>query len=74
MNDGEQLWTAAAQLLREQVSVAVWLSTFQDVRAVSSGPDGLHLVVPSATVRERITTRYLPLVQDALRDAGADGT
>ena len=38
----------------------------------SSGPDGLHLVVPSATVRERITTRYLPLVQDALRDAGAD--
>ena len=74
MNDGEQLWTSAAQLLREQVSVAVWLSTFQDVRAIGSGPDGLHLVVPSATVRERITTRYLSLVQDALRDAGADGT
>jgi chromosomal replication initiator protein len=73
VNDGEQLWTSAAQLLREQVSVAVWLSTFQDVRALSCGPEGLHLVVPSATVRERITTRYLPLVQDALRDAGADG-
>ena len=74
MNDGEQLWTAAAQLLREQVSDAVWLSTFQDVRALESSSGGLHLLVPSATVRERITTRYLPLVQDALREAGAHGT
>jgi chromosomal replication initiator protein len=74
VNDGEQLWTAAAQLLREQVSDAVWLSTFQDVRALESSSGGLHLLVPSATVRERITTRYLPLVQDALREAGAHGT
>ena len=72
MNDSEELWTAACQLLREQVSDAVWLSTFQDVRALDVDPDGLHLVVPSATVRDRITTRYLPLVQDALRDAGSD--
>ncbi len=72
MNDSEELWTAACQLLREQVSDAVWLSTFQDVRALDADPDGLHLVVPSATVRDRITTRYLPLVQDALRDAGSD--
>ena len=71
MNDSEELWTAACQLLREQVSDAVWLSTFQDVRALDADPDGLHLVVPSATVRDRINTRYLPLVQDALRDAGA---
>jgi chromosomal replication initiator protein len=71
VNDSEELWTAACQLLREQVSDAVWLSTFQDVRALDADPDGLHLVVPSATVRDRINTRYLPLVQDALRDAGA---
>ena len=71
MNDSEELWTAACQLLREQVSDAVWLSTFQDVRALDADPDGLHLVVPSATVRDRINTRYLPLVQDALRDAGS---
>jgi len=72
VNDSEELWTAACQLLREQVSDAVWLSTFQDVRALDVDPDGLHLVVPSATVRDRITTRYLPLVQGALRDAGSD--
>jgi len=72
VNDSEELWTAACQLLREQVSDAVWLSTFQDVHALDADPDGLHLVVPSATVRDRITTRYLPLVQDALRDAGSD--
>jgi chromosomal replication initiator protein len=72
VNDSEELWTAACQLLREQVSDAVWLSTFQDVHALDTDPDGLHLVVPSATVRDRITTRYLPLVQEALRDAGSD--
>jgi chromosomal replication initiator protein len=72
VNDSEELWTAACQLLREQISDAVWLSTFQDVTAPGLDRDGLHLVVPSATVREKIITRYLLLVQDALRDAGAD--
>ena len=74
MNDGEEVWTAAAHLLREQVSDAVWLSTFQDVRTLGMASDGLHLLVPSATVRERITTRYLSLVKQALRDAGASHT
>jgi chromosomal replication initiator protein len=73
VNDGEELWTSAARLLREQVSDVVWLSTFQDVRAGGHDEDGLHLVVPSTTVREHITTRYLPLVEAALGEAGADG-
>ena len=34
---------------------------------------GLHLVLPSPTVREHITSRYLPLVEAALEEAGADG-
>ena len=56
MNDGEELWTSAARLLREQVSDVVWLSTFQDVQAGGLDDDGLHLVVPRApTVREHIT-------------------
>jgi chromosomal replication initiator protein len=71
VNDGEELWTAAARLLREQVSDVVWLSTFQDVRAEGLDEDGLHLVVPSSTVRDHITTRYLPLIEAALAEAGA---
>ena len=71
MSDHEQLWTAAAQLLRAQVSEAVWLSTFQDVVPHASDDTTLLIAVPSTHVQERITTRYLPLVLDALTEIGA---
>jgi chromosomal replication initiator protein len=72
VNDGEQLWTAAAQLLRLQVSDAVWHSTFQDVEAVDLSDGRLYLLVPNATVRERISTRYLSLVQGALAEKSGE--
>ena len=59
VNDAEQLWTAASQLLRAQVSEAVWLSTFQDAQPVEANDDRLVLAVPSTPVRERIEGRYL---------------
>ncbi len=71
VNDPDRLWTAAAQLLRAQVSEAVWLSTFQDVRAVDLTGEHLVVTVPSAHVREKIVGRYLPLVRDALAEIGA---
>jgi chromosomal replication initiator protein len=70
VNDADHLWTAAAQLLRAQVSEAVWLSTFQDTRAERVDSDRLVLVVPSSHVRDRIEGRYLPLVRDALVEIG----
>ncbi len=70
VNDAEQLWTAAAQLLRAQVSEAVWMSTFQDVHAHDLTSRQLVLAVPSAHVRERIEGRYLPLVRDSLEEIG----
>jgi chromosomal replication initiator protein len=66
VSEAQRLWTAAAQLLRAQVSETVWLSTFQDVEAVALDDNRLVLAVPSAHVRERIDGRYLPLVRDAL--------
>ena len=71
MSDAEQLWTAVAQLLRAQVSEAVWFSTFQDVVALDSESTELRLSAPSNLVRDRILTRYLPLVRDALDEIGA---
>ena len=70
MSDPQQLWKAAAQLLRAQVSEAVWLSTFQDVEALPSDPGMLRLRSPNKLTRERIMSRYLPLVQDALAEIG----
>jgi chromosomal replication initiator protein len=73
VNEPDHLWTAAAQLVRAQVSEAVWLSTLQEVRAVASPDGGIELLVPSGTVRERIATRYLPLVEEAFLEIGFDG-
>jgi chromosomal replication initiator protein len=73
VDDAEQLWTAAAQLLRAQVSEAVWLSTFQDTRAAADPSDQLVVCVPNSHVKERIEGRYLALVQDALVEIGHPG-
>ena len=73
MNDHEALWTAVAQLLRAQVSEAVWFSTFQDVVALDSDPSTLRLSAPNSHTRDRILTRYLPLVTDAFEEIGSAG-
>ena len=70
VSDAEHLWTVAARLLQEQVSETVWLSTFQDAKAVELTADQLVLAVPSTHVRDRIETRYLAIVRDCLDDAG----
>ena len=71
MSDHEQLWTAVAQLLRAQVSEAVWFSTFQDVVPLDSDASSLRVSAPNAHARDRILSRYLPLVRDALDEIGA---
>ncbi len=71
VEDQENMWTAVAQLLRAQVSDAVWYSTFNDVHSIPSDGQTIRLAVPSGTVRDKIMTRYLPLVMDALAEIGA---
>jgi chromosomal replication initiator protein len=71
VSDTEQVWTAVAQLLRAQVSEAVWFSTFQDVVALDSDADELQISAPNNHVRDRILTRYIALVNDALEEIGA---
>ena len=71
--DAQGLWTAAADFLREQVSDAVWMSTFAEVTAVDDGPPGvIALAVPNSWTRDRIEDRYLGVLRAALTDAGAD--
>ncbi len=70
VDDAEVLWKACADVLREQVSEAVWLTTFNGARPVRTDGDTLVLGVPSSVVRERIEGRYLGLVQSALADVG----
>jgi chromosomal replication initiator protein len=70
VSNHEAVWNATAQLLKAQVSEGVWYSTFNDVVAVPGGDDSLRLQVPNAHVRDRIVTRFRPLVLDALDEIG----
>jgi chromosomal replication initiator protein len=71
VDNAEILWTACAGVLREQVSEAVWQTTFAGAHPVRSDEGTFVLAVPSSVVRERIEGRYLTLVKSALADADA---
>jgi chromosomal replication initiator protein len=70
VDDAEILWTACAGMLREQVSEAVWRTTFAQARGVRADARAFVLAVPSSVVRERIEGRYLTLVESSLADVG----
>jgi chromosomal replication initiator protein len=73
VSDQEQVWTAVAHQLRDQLTEAVWYSTFGGVVPLEANGDHLSISVPSHHVRDRILTRYLPLVTEALDEVVAPG-
>jgi chromosomal replication initiator protein len=66
----DTIWTATSQILRAQVSEGVWFSTFNDVIALGADDETLRIGAPNALVRERIDTKFRPLVLDALDEIG----
>src|SRR5439155_25517584 len=71
VGEAQLLWTSCAAVLREQVSEAVWLSSFAETTALSVDDQRLVLCVPSPWVKERIESRYLEMVRAAQSDVGA---
>ncbi|MEO8162209.1 MAG: DnaA/Hda family protein, partial [Ilumatobacteraceae bacterium] len=71
VEDHLDVWRATSMVLRAQVSEAVWFSTFNDAVAIADDKMSLRLQVPNSYVRERILTRYMSLVRDALNEVGA---
>jgi chromosomal replication initiator protein len=71
VSDQQEVWTAVAQLLRAQLTESVWFSTFSEVMPnVDERTRDLVIQVPSTLARDRILTRYLPLITDALAEVG----
>lgn len=73
MNDAETVWASCATVLRDQVSSAVWSSTFQNVQPISFDGNRIVLGLPSSVVRDRVQTRYLGLIQSDLEELGHVG-
>jgi chromosomal replication initiator protein len=71
VSDQFEVWTAVAQLLRAQLTESVWYSTFSEVVPhVEEDAGALVIQVPSIMARDRILTRYQPLITDALAELG----
>ena len=68
INDAETLWRQTAESLSEQVSTAVWMSVFTDVRGLYLDENCLTISVPNPIVRDRIDQRFRELILDTLRD------
>jgi chromosomal replication initiator protein len=73
VSDQIHVWTAVTQLLRDQLTESVWMSTFAEIRPLDVSDSSMRVSVPSRHVRERIQTRYLPIVTEALGSVVAPG-
>jgi chromosomal replication initiator protein len=71
VSDQQEVWTAVAQLLRAQLTESVWFSTFSEVvPQLDDDHADLVIQVPSTLARDRILTRYQPLITDAMDELG----
>ncbi len=68
VNDAETLWNETSEILAQQVSEAVWASTFRDVRGLYLDENCLTIAVPNSLIRDRIDRRYRDLVVATLTD------
>jgi chromosomal replication initiator protein len=70
VGEAEELWNACTTALRGQLPDAVWTTCFGPTSAIELTDDVLVVAVPSTLVKERIETRYLPQVHNALTGLG----
>jgi chromosomal replication initiator protein len=64
----QELWKSCSELLRLQVSEATWLTWFDQLKPITIVANTLVIAAPSSLVRERITGRYLAMVEDVVAE------
>jgi chromosomal replication initiator protein len=73
VDNTDGLWTRCTASLREQVSDATWQMWLSPIEPLNFEGSVLTLSVPNAVVRERVSSRFLPMIQDTLATvAGGD--
>ncbi len=70
VDEAELLWKACAETLRDKVTDPVWLTSFNAAIPVALTDQKFVLSVPSSVFRDRIESRYLGLLSEALAEAG----
>jgi len=65
-----ELWTTCSDLLRAEISEAVWRTWLDSVEPVESDDHELVLSAPSSPVRDRLEERYIPMLEKVVALAG----
>jgi chromosomal replication initiator protein len=63
------LWTRCAAPLREQVSDTTWQMWLSGIQPISYDGSTMVLAVPNAVVRDRVESRFLPLIAQTVSSA-----
>ncbi len=66
MNQAGVLWTKCTGSLREQVSETTWQLWLSGIEPVDFHDGVFVLAVPNGLIRERVESRYLPMIEDTL--------
>ncbi len=66
MNQAADLWTKCTGSLREQVSETTWQLWLSGIEPVDFHDGVFVLAVPNGLIRERVESRYLPMIEDTL--------
>ncbi len=60
------LWTRCSGSLRDQVSESTWQLWLSGIEPVAFDDGVFTLAVPNGLIRERVESRYLPMIEDTL--------
>ena len=74
MDDSWQLWTKCSELLQAQLPESTWRTWIEPARAIPGSGSTLTLSVPSTLVKDRIESRYLPMIENAVIDVTGTAT
>jgi chromosomal replication initiator protein len=66
VNQAGDLWTRCTGSLREQVSETTWQLWLSGIEPVEYADGVFVLAVPNGLIRERVESRYLPMIEDTL--------
>ena len=73
MTQAGELWTTCSDLLRTEMSEAIWRTWLDAVQPVETDDRSLVLSAPSSLVRDRLEERYVPLLEKVVAQvAGSD--
>ncbi len=66
VNQAGDLWTRCTGSLRDQVSESTWQLWLSGIEPVTFADGVFVLSVPNGLIRERVESRYLPMIEDTL--------